>query len=348
MVLQKLSLVSFRNFTDKKLTIDPGLTLILGKNSQGKTNLLEAIFFVFNGVGFRETKEEELLLFGQKNSYVEGEVVEQDGESFRYSVKVTLNDGRVNKKFFVNRTEKNHSQYLANQARTVLFSPEQINIIAGAPQLRRDYFNKLISTYDLEYKKRLVNYESALRKRNKILELRYPLDKLREELEFWNDYLIKQGSYLTEKRQAYVDFLNKNQKLDSKKFSIRYLRSEITEDALRNSLEKEIKVRKTLVGPQKDDFQIFIDSSNNKNVQVFGSRSEQRLAIFWLKLNEILYSESFFKKKPVILLDDIFSELDENNQKIIFPLIGSYQIVATTTEKRLVDLIKMKKTVIVL
>ena len=334
-MLKKLSLKNFRSFENKTFDFGPALTVIVGKNSQGKTNLLEAVHFVVNGVGFREIFEEELLSFGKNQAAVEA-VIESEKEPFSYEIKISLISGRVEKRFFINRAEKKKSQYEGAQTKTVLFSPEQINIVIGSPSLRRDYFNKTISLFDFEYKKRLINYEAALRKRNKVLELKLPVDRLKQELVFWNDYLTKQGGYLTRHRQLYVDFLNKNQRLDSKKFSISYLKSEINDEVLREHLSEEMRLRKTLVGPQKDDFQIAVDG---KNVHHFGSRSEQRLSIFWLKLNEIKYFEQEYQKKPIILLDDIFSELDQENQKVIVRLVRQYQTLATTTELKLLDLI---------
>ncbi|MBI5127425.1 DNA replication/repair protein RecF [Candidatus Roizmanbacteria bacterium] len=346
MLLKQLVLINFRNFSEKKIDLNPSLTLIIGKNSLGKTNILEGIYFFVNGLGFREIKEEELLSFGKDEAIVEGVLAINENEDLLSAIKMSLIDHRISKKFFINKTEKKHSQYFDYQVRTILFSPEQINIIIGSPQLRRDYFDKIISVFDLEYKKKLINYQAALRRRNKVLELRIPVDKLREELKFWDEYLIEQGSYLTKKRQAYIDFLNSNQDLDSKKFSIVYQKNEITELRLKESFPEAVRFRKTLIGPQKDDFQIFITSTGKKNVHHFGSRSEQRLAVFWLKINEIKYLEKYFKKKPIILLDDIFSELDQNNQKIIVPLISRYQTVATTTEESVIGLIKTSKSVI--
>ncbi|MFH0979829.1 MAG: DNA replication and repair protein RecF [Candidatus Roizmanbacteria bacterium] len=336
-MIKKLFLRNFRNFEKNSFDFSPRLTIIVGKNSLGKTNLLEGIYFLVNGVGFREVFEEELVLFGKKEASVEAIIIENN-EPFSYQINTSLFNNRIRKKFFINKTEKKKPQYLNSLTKTVLFSPEQINIIIGSPKLRRDYFNKTISIFDLEYKNKLNNYEAALRKRNKILESRFSEEKLKEELVFWDDYLIKQGEYLTKKRQSYVDFLNQNKKFDSKSFSIEYLKNEITKEKLKENFNLEVRLRRTIIGPQKDDFQISI---SGKNVHHFGSRSEQRLSVFWLKLNEIRCFENQYKKKPIILLDDIFSELDRDNQKIIVDLVKEYQTVTTTTEKKLPNLINL-------
>jgi len=339
MLLKNINLINFRNFKNKKIDFHPSLTLISGMNSQGKTNILEGIHFLINGVGIRETKEEELLFFNEKEGLVEGNF-DESGNITSYLIKLYFVGDKLNKVFFIDKTRKKHQQYLQQQTKTVLFSPEQINIIIGSPQLRRDYFDKLISLFDWEYKKRLVNYHLALKKRNKILELKADKENLKEELSFWDKYLIDQGSYLTKKREEYLDFLNSYQSLDSKSFYISYLKNEITQKTLDDSFEESLRYRKTIVGPQKDDFQIYLANEKiKKNIHSFGSRSEQRLAIFWLKINEIRYFEKTMKIKPIILLDDIFSELDESNKKIIFSLIKNYQTIATTAEKEIMNLI---------
>ncbi len=338
MFLKKIILFNFRNFTHFQVEFKKNITLIVGRNSLGKTNLLEAIYFLINGQGFREEKEEELIKIGEDQSEVEGEfLVNNDFLTYHINLKYSDNKKAI-KKFFIEKSEKKHFQYQKEQIKTVLFSPDQLNIIIDSPQIRRDYFDDIISIFDYQYKKSLHNFEAALKKRNKILESIGNYSQLKEELEFWNDYLVKQGSYLTAKRQEYVDFLNNHQEIDSKFFSIKYLKNEISKEKLKNCLETDLKYKRTTIGPQKDDFEIFI---GEKSVHKFGSRSEQRLAIFWLKANEIRYIENNLKIKPIILLDDIFSELDEENQKIIFPIIKNYQTIASSIKLLKNDLVQV-------
>ena len=159
----------------------------------------------------------------------------------------------------------------------------------------------------------------------------------------WNKYLIDQGTYLIKKRTEYIQYLNSNKNIDSKVFSIEYKESNLSLDRFNEYHEKELLIRKTLIGPHRDEYHIFMvsKSSLKKNIHMYGSRSEQRLGLVWLKINELRYLEVFFKKKPILLLDDIFSELDHNNQKLIFNLIGDYQTVITSTEKELMELINL-------
>lgn len=345
MLLQRVALHNFRNYLKKSFTFNPFLTIIIGENARGKTNILESVYFIMNGHGFRESKESELIYFDEKQGSVEA-VFQNGDKNLQFKIQLLLQGELVSKAFFFNKTKKRFHQYHAEQIRAILFAPEQILIITGNPSERREYFNRLLSSLDLDYKKKLVNYEHALRRRNKILEKHSNELQLKEELKFWDDYVIESGSYLTKKRQEYVEYLNRHSKLEDREFSIEYMKNEITQDRLTHYFEKEKIVRRTLIGPQKDDFQISLLNKHIKNIHHFGSRSEQRLGILWLKMTEIRYYEEYFKQKPILLFDDIFSELDLHNRGLVLKLVKKYQTVLTTTEKEMIELIEVPKTII--
>ena len=344
MILKSISLYHFRNFDKKQFKINPYLTAIFGDNAQGKTNLLEGIYFILKGEGFRESREEQLIIFNQSNGFVEAKLEERKtGDKSNLKIDLTKNDLGLNKTYFLEKTKKGRHSYLKDLITVVLFSPEQIEIIDRTMSIRREYFDKFLSGIDSEYKKRLTNYSQALRKRNKILDSSFNNQNIKQELDFWNKYLIDQGLYLISKRTEYIQYLNSNRIIDSKEFLIEYKENYLSLDRFNEYYDKELLVRKTLIGPHRDEYHIFIvnKSSPKKNIHVYGSRSEHRLSLFWLKINELKYLEHFFKKKPILLLDDIFSELDHYNQKLIFNLIGDYQTVVTSTEKKLVKLINL-------
>lgn len=344
MILKSISFHNFRNFKEKQFKINPHLTAIFGDNAKGKTNLLEGIYFILKGEGFRESKEEQLIKFIEKNGYVDvklEDIKSKDISNLR--IDLTVNDFGLTKTYFLEKTKKGRHSYLKNLTAVVLFSPEQIEIINRTMSTRREYFDKLLSGIDSEYKKRLINYNQALRKRNKILESSFKNINIKQELDFWNKYLIDQGFYLINKRTEYIQYLNSNKKIDSKEFEVNYRENKLSLDRFNEYHNKELLIRKTLIGPHRDEYHIFmIDKlSFKKNIHMYGSRSEQRLGLFWLKINELKYLEDFFKKRPILLLDDIFSELDHNNQKLIFNLIGDYQTVITSTEDKLIKLINL-------
>ncbi|MDO8497802.1 MAG: DNA replication and repair protein RecF [bacterium] len=345
MILKKISLTDFRNFSHISFSFHSSLTIIIGENARGKTNLLESVLFSVYGTGYRESKEEELIRWETARSLVESYWEEKAHEYF-FQVTVELKSGKTSKKFYVDKTTKSHVLYLNFQSAAVLFAPEHIDIVTGSPDKRRVYFDKIISAYDGEYKKRLHNFEHAIRRRNKVLEYHFDLTKLEEELAFWNEYIEEQSRYITKKRGEYVEYLNKFPAVDHKQFRIIYVKNEFTRERLKEYFDDERKWRRTLIGPQKDDFGIYLKEKVEENVQHFGSRSEQRLALFWLKLNEIRFFEEKLKKKPILLLDDIFSELDVHNKKLILSLIGEYQTIATTTESELLEYSSENKSVI--
>ena len=345
MLLKQIILRNFRNFSGEKFNFNPFLTIIIGENSRGKTNLLEAIYLTTQGEGFRESREDELIKFEQNQSEIQGNFGKGD-ESFRFQIVIKRTPGGVDKIFSINLARRKYFQFQKETAKTVLFSPEQIEIMTGPPDRRRKYFNNLLGSFDLVYKKNLINYENALRRRNKILEKPKSESDMRDELTYWNLYLEEQAHYLTSNRQEYVDFLNAHNRVNSKEFLIEYLKDEFNKKRLEESFEREKWYRKTVIGPQKDDFQINQKNESAKNLHHFGSRSEQRLAIFWLKFNEIKYLEEKFKNRPLLLLDDVFSELDVKNKKLIIDLVKKYQTVVTTTEIELLELADVPKSII--
>lgn len=336
MYLKKIFLTNFRNFSQRDFRFSPGLTFVLGKNSQGKTNLLEGINLLLKGTGFRDSKEEELIKLGSTEASVEGELG-IDGQNSTYRIDLIKKAIALEKNYYLDRTKKHRGVYLKEVISAVLFSPEQIEIIIGPPGIRRDYFDKFLSATDSYYKNKLNNYNQALRKRNKVLETIHDRNKLEEQLLFWNEYLEENANYIIQKREEYTTFLNKHKKVDSKIFSMIYKKNIFDSKKAKEYLSKEMRTRKTLIGPQRDVFQIFLA---DLDVNLFGSRSEERLALFWLKLNELKYWENLTKKKPILLLDDIFSELDFDNQKLVLNLINDYQTVATSTNKSLLSLVK--------
>jgi DNA replication and repair protein RecF len=345
MVLKEILLTNFRNFSTKKIIFNPSVTMIIGENAQGKTNILESVHVVLHGSGFRESKEEELIKWNESHAIIES-VWSDDAITTTSSISLQKRGEKVEKQYFINKTKKPQFSYNQYQTGGVLFAPEHIEIINGAPDKRREYFNRVLSKLDPDYKKKLQNYEHALYKRNKVLE--HSSDSsVGEELLFWDGYLENQATYLSQKREEYCAFLNQHPKVEDKSFRIDYLKNELTQEKLKAVFEQERRMRRTLIGPQKDDFQLYLhDGTVEENIHHYGSRSEQRLGVFWLKLNEIKQMEIVFKRKPLLLLDDVFSELDTKNKKLVLDVIGEHQTILTTTESELAELSHLKKSVV--
>lgn len=348
MILKSLKLHNFRNFSNFQAEFDNNITFIIGQNAKGKTTILEAVYVALTGTGFREHKENELIKFENTECLITVEFQEDKGPTLIQSQISKSGDSRVSKKFFINKTQKSFGAVTGKLPHGVLFAPEHIQIITGSPSRRREYVNSVLSRQDKLYKTKLRQYEEALRKRNKILEDYANLNSLHQEIEFWENYLVEQAEYITKKREDYALYLNTNYALSSKKFLVEYKMNPFSKDALQKNKDLEYRLRRTLIGPQKDDFIITIQKEIPEIVGAFGSRSEQRIALFWLKQNELLFLQQSSDYKPILLLDDIFSELDDHNRALVMELIVNYQTIATTTEVELKDLARSTGVTIML
>ncbi|MBI4991376.1 DNA replication and repair protein RecF, partial [Candidatus Gottesmanbacteria bacterium] len=281
------------------------------------------------------------------NEKIELEIVLTRGEVMGMNTPV--------KKYTVNGVGKRMVDFVG-ELKTVLFWPEDLELVTDSPSLRRRYLDFVLVQADREYRRSLVSYEKGLRQRNKVLEAIRERGAHRHQLLFWDQLLIKAGEYITRKREEYINYLNNshppagglNSQIDN--YHLEYDKSVISEARLAQYSEEEVAAAATLVGPHRDDFKFQIVSNaprpplmvrggegELRNLSHFGSRGEQRLAILWLKLGELAYIEETTGEKPVLLLDDIFSELDHEHRKTIFDIIGNQQTIMTTTDEHFID-----------
>jgi|GEM_PF-85370 len=251
----------------------------------------------------------------------------------------------VAKKIYkVNGVNKRMVDFLGN-LRAVYFGPEDLELITDSPSLRRKYLDLVLSQVDWEYRRASLSYEKGLRQRNKILEeiqrykdTKIQREEIRRRLFFWDQLLVKDGSYITQKREEFIGEVNKYQisSSDSEdKFQMEYKMNVISLAALEQNLDKEIILGQTLAGPHRDDIKFEI--SESRDLSLYGSRGEQRLAILWLKLGELEFVSQKTGARPVLLLDDIFSELDEGHRELVLKVIPKQQTLITTTDLSLVE-----------
>jgi DNA replication and repair protein RecF len=214
---------------------------------------------------------------------------------------------------------------------------------------------------DSEYRRNLQSFERGLRQRNKLLDLIHDGRASRSQLIFWDQLLISTGSFITEKRQMYIEYVNKIV-LDNFHYKLMYDKSIISESRLLQYKDEEVAAKTTLVGPQRDDFTILKPTSSDflnrktptdpleeqdpyHDVARFGSRGEQRLAVLWLKLAELSFIQQETGERPILLLDDIFSELDEKSRDIVLSIIYKQQTVITSAEEDVKELFGNDKDV---
>lgn len=331
MFLSKLHLTNFRNFTNVSLSFESA-NLFLGKNAQGKTNLLEAIYFLATTKSTRAEKDFQLIKSGKEFCRVEGEVGEgEDKTKLEIAMQIVPESEILEKKVKVNGVPKRGIDYLGNLV-VIQFSPEDINLVAGAPALRRFHLDLTLSQIDRHYKTALSHYHSAMTSRNKVLKMVREGTARIDELDFWTDQMVENGWVLSQMRQELFEHLNSyNKSLASTlgQLNLVYQPSLISVGRLKEYLPREIAASATLIGPHRDDF---VFESNSRNLAFYGSRGEQRTAVLELKLAELHYISEIKKTKPVLLLDDVFSELDSEHQNYVVTMVGRQQTIISAVE----------------
>jgi DNA replication and repair protein RecF len=346
-MLKSINLSDFRNYEGKTFEFSDGVTVIAGENAKGKTNLLEAIYLLGVGESFRAKRTEEMVRFNQELGRVSGEVALSKKDDI--NLEVVVNGGLVmgkvvnKRKYLIDGVSRRRKDVLGILP-LVLFRPEDIELISGAPDVRRKFLDRLMIQVDRTYEHSLSTYEQALRRRNKILDAVRDGAASKYSLTFWDGLLIKHGQVIQDKRRELIDYINSLfEKSDLfKKLKVVYDLSIINESRLAQYADAEVAVGYTLVGPHKDDL---IIKEGTRDLLVYGSRGEQRMAVLALKMGEIYFLEEKGKKKATLLLDDIFSELDEEHKKEVLRVMAGRQVIVTTADVE--DLLMFKKAEIV-
>ena len=334
-MLKSIHLQNFRSYKKADFNFSDKSTLVVGPNTIGKSNLLEAIFLISIGKSFRTDKDFQMLSLGKEVGRVSALV-----DDLRLEVVVTNGDvGGVKtqyKKFLVNGVAKKRVDFAGNLL-SVLFSPSDLDIIVDSPSLRRNFLDNVLEQVDRNYRIASIAFSKALRQRNALLELVKDTGfKNEKQFEYWDNLVIQNGQIITQKRQEFIDFVNNTQK-DIFEFIISYDKSTISRDRLNQYKVEEQAAGVTLVGPHRDDFSVLMKIKKDTNdVKYFGSRGQQRLAILQLKALEILFIEKIMGKRPLLLLDDIFSELDSVHINLVLDQVGKQQTIITTTHKEFV------------
>jgi DNA replication and repair protein RecF len=338
MFLKKISLQNFRSYPKKEFSFSQATTLIVGPNTAGKSNLIEAIYFLAKGASFRIDQYEELIKFDENIARIKGKIEEKDLEVVIAKGEMGANS-RPFKKYLVNGVSKRKVDFVGNFF-AVIFAPSDLEIIIGSPSKRRDFIDNILIQTDRDYRLAIGFYEKGLRIRNALLhKARETGRRSEKEFAYWDNLLINQGQKITKKREEFIEYLNVSKK-NILNFKIFYDKSIISKERLLQYKEAEIASGVTLVGPHRDDFTIYLLNKNEEHdVKSFGSRGQQRLAILQLKILELVFIEIKTSNKPVLLLDDIFSELDEGHINLILDMTllrqgyGGQAIITTTHEE---------------
>lgn len=355
MFLKKIKLTNFRNFKEKNFDFSK-LNIIVGSNGKGKTNILEAIFLLSSTKSFRKARNFDMVSWGREFARVDAKVIEKD-QKYTISTILDLRPQRVQSKIIKIDNQQRKLFFALGRLKTVLFSPESLDIILGSPRDRRRFLDFLISQQDSKYAKYLMYLQRVLKNRNIILMKINKKMAQKEELDFWTKEIVNYGCFIILRRGQLINYFNqvltkkyqdisgKNQELlidyRNKNFdsNINKIEKSLL-DEFKKNLEKEILRQKTMVGPQRDNLVFKID---NRNIENFGSRGEARSAILALKLGEVEFLTQKSDESPLFLLDDVFSELDENRREYLAQILSSVQTIITNCDLKTISLFLRKK-----
>lgn len=332
MKLKWLKLEGFRNYADLELTLDTEITALVGLNAQGKTNLLESIAFLALGKSFRAHRSLETLHWNHPHGRVKG-VVEENGKDVE--LEIFLQRSPELKK--VKKGDKvTAPKSFLGTLRVVIFTPDHLELVSGSPTERRQYLDRLLLQLNGGYVESFSQYQRILDHRNALLKAIQMHRAQTWELDLWDARLTEEAYRVWVKRKAFIDYLNTILAKDyqilagsKETLSLDYhCHRDRFEERLIAVRDQDIRSGSTSLGPHRDDFTLLLDKRPLKEC---GSRGECRSAVLALKMGEIRYIEEISGEKPLLLLDDVFSELDNLRQEHLGNLIKKYQSILTTT-----------------
>lgn len=334
-----LKLHNFRNYESLETVFCEGLTVFTGLNGAGKTNVLEAFFLCALGRSHRTARDGELIRMGAEEGLVLVNLLTRGGNR---SIRCELKSGE-RKKVFIDGTPLSRSGELMGCLNVVMFSPEDLTLIKGGPAERRRFLDMELSQLKPSYYYALQQYNAALKQRNNLLKDEAGLES--DMLELWDEQLSKLGAEIIAEREDFCTELNllagdlhrhmsggreflRVEYAPSVTSKDRGLLREAIAEALVSNIDKDLFRGYTSAGPHRDDVALYLDDND---VRIYGSQGQQRTAALSLKLSEIALVEKLRKEKPVLLLDDVFSELDSKRQKMLLTAVSGCQCFVTCT-----------------
>ena len=353
MIIKNIEIKNFRNYTSQKLDFYKGINILYGNNASGKTNLLESIYVLAMTKSHRFFIDNNLIKEGAIYSKIKGDI---KVGNIKTNLEIIIND--KSKKLKIDNNEiKKVSEYISKM-NIIIFYPEDLEIIKSSPIIRRNYINLELSQLESNYYKLISDYNKLLKIRNDYLKKMQK--NISVDINYFNiitEYLINKACLIYIMRNKFINkinlyvsdiYINISKISDFKviykpSLEINIYEKEEIKKTLVNKYKEiqnsEIKIGSTIIGPHKDDLEFYIGNRNLKN---YGSQGQQRLAVLAMKLSEIKIFKSYTNTKPILLLDDVFSELDDKKVNKLLKYIGNnIQTIITTT-----DLNKISKKII--
>lgn len=343
MFIKKIELKNFRNYEFEKIEFSKGLNILVGKNAQGKTNILESIFLTVIGKSSRSNKEKDMIKFDQEQSKVSVLCENNIGNNL---VEFYI---RKNQKkcVYVNKSPISKMSQLIGRINAIYFSPDELKLIKECPEDRRKFIDVSLCQMSKSYFFKLSNFNKALNERNKLLK-QSNISYINKTIGIWNESFAKFCAEVISERIKFVKILepfvktahnyltNNEEKIQIKYVSVNNgkedeIDGEIKQFILKRleeNFEKDIKLKYTTVGAHRDDLKILI---NDKDVRIFGSQGQQRTTALSLKLAELEVFKTYNNDYPILLLDDVLSELDRERQNKLLNFNQDVQTIITTT-----------------
>ena len=347
MYIDNLQLENYRNYVKEDINFYKGINIIYGNNAQGKTNILEAIYLFATGKSHRTNKDKELIKFNEKYANIKMNFTRRNALN---SAQMILSYDQK-KRIKINEVPINRIGELMGFFNAVMFSPEDLNLIKEGPSQRRKFLDICISQMKPKYFYDLQQYLKILEQRNKLLKIIETKNSLKDTLQIWDEKLTEYGAKIILYRTTFIKRLKNVAQLihrditrGKEQLDIEYLPSvklydknisdvkeikEIFKRTLENNKEKELYSGITLVGPHRDDLNFII---NNLPVKNYGSQGQQRTVVLSVKMAELEFMKEELGEYPILLLDDIMSELDHERQDYIINSIKNKQVIITCTD----------------
>jgi DNA replication and repair protein RecF len=343
MLLSMIEATNFRNLTGK-LVLGPHLNIIFGRNGQGKTNWIEAIYVLARTKSFRTQRLQEAIKFNESLALVRGTVT--TGHELERELQVTLQNNT--KGILVNGKRETLTRYLS-QLQVFSFTAADLEIVRGMPDARRRFLDRSISSIKPAYLQTIAHYGRVIKQKNRLLQTasedQYQVDQVAEMLGPWNDQLVQLAVVIHRERSDYVERLNETlerQLFDRKELITRYLSSvdkqentasyeEVLRERLQVRMQAELASGHALIGPHRDDLEIHLDG---REIKVFGSSGQQRSALLLLDLAAISLYNLDSNDAPVFVIDDVDAELDEGRIRHLLEYLENRTQTFITTSKR--------------
>lgn len=334
MIIRTIELSNFRNYENLKIDFDNGTNILYGDNAQGKTNILESAYVSGTTKSHKGSKDKEMIRFGETESHIRT-LVEKNHMTYQIDMHIKKNRA---KGIAINRVPIKKASELFGILNMVFFSPEDLNIIKNGPAERRRFLDSEICQLDKIYLSNLTKYNKVLNQRNKLLKDIAFHPELENTLSVWDTQLISYGRRIIARRKQFIEELNeivygihKNISGGKEELLLKYepdIEEAFFEDELNRAKVKDKKYCVTSVGPHRDDISFYI---GDIDIRKFGSQGQQRTSALSLKLSEIELVKKSIHDTPVLLLDDVLSELDSNRQNYLLNSIHDIQTIITCT-----------------